>query len=72
MNLNRERVALKRIDAIVEGFRKGNLIITSEMNGSNEDAIGLDVVMATIKNHIIDGLYEPLDRKRGYMYVKSN
>lgn len=72
MNQRKEIIALKRIDSIVNAFYSGRLVITSESNGYSNNAIGLDVVMAMIKNHIIDGLQETLERKEGYLYVESN
>lgn len=60
--------ALKNIDAIVDAYNKGTLIIT-EQNGYHENGYGLDVVMAIIKNNIIDGTQTLTEKKGGYLYV---
>ena len=60
--------ALKNIDAIVDAYNKGTLIIT-EQNGYHENGYGLDVVMAVIRNWVIEGTQSPEQRKRGFMYV---
>lgn len=60
--------ALKNIDAIVDAYNKGTLIIT-EQNGYHENGYGLDVVMAVIRNWVIEGTQSPEQRKRGYLYV---
>lgn len=56
--------ALRNIDAIVDAYYKGTLVITSEENGYHEGRYGLDVIMAIIKNHIIDGT-QTLTEKKG-------
>ena len=61
--------ALKNINAIVDAYNKGTLCITSEKNGYYEDCYGLDVIMAIIKNHIIDGKQTLTEKKGGFMYV---
>ena len=61
--------ALKNIDAIVDAYNKGTLIIT-EQNGYHENGYGLDVVMAVIRNWVIEGTQSPEQRKRGFMYVQ--
>ena len=62
--------ALKNIDAVVDAYYKGTLIITSEQNGYHEGRYGLDVVMAIIKNHIVDGTQSTTRRKGGHLYVQ--
>ena len=61
--------ALKAIDAIVVAYYDGKITITTTVNGYNTDAIGLDVIMAIIKNNIIDAMEEATKRKEGYLYV---
>lgn len=61
--------ALKNIDAIVDAYDKGTLIITSEQNGYYEGGYGLDVVMAVIRNCVIEGTQSLTEKKGGYLYV---
>lgn len=60
--------ALRNIDAIVDAYYKGSIIITSEKNGYH-GAYGLDVIMAIIRNNIIDGTQTLTEKKGGYLYV---
>lgn len=62
--------ALKNIDAIVDAYYKGTLMVTSEHNGYCDGSYGLDVVMSVIKNHIIDGTQLTTKRKGGHLYVQ--
>jgi hypothetical protein len=68
-NIEQMEKALKNIDAIVEAYEKGTLIITSEQNGYHDGMYGLDVVMAVIRNNIIDGTQPSTKRKGGFLYV---
>lgn len=61
--------ALRNIDAIVSAYDKGTLIITTEQNGYSDSGYGLDVIMAIIKNYIIDGTQSSTERKGGFLYV---
>lgn len=67
--IERMEKALKNIDAIVDAYMEGSLIITSEKNGYHEGGYGLDVVMAIIKNNIIDGTQTLTEKKGGHLYV---
>ncbi len=60
--------ALRNIDAIVDAYYKGSIIITSEKNGYH-GAYGLDVIMAIIRNWVIEGTQSPEQRKKGFIYV---
>lgn len=61
--------ALRAIDAILRAYYSGRIIVTTEINGYTDDRIGLDIIMAIIKNNIIDSMYEPVERKKGFLYV---
>lgn len=61
--------SLKAIDAIVKAYYNGTIKITTQQNGFLKEEVGLDVVMAMINNNIIDALYEPTERKEGFIYV---
>lgn len=65
----REQRALMNIDALVDAYYKGTLVITSEENGYHEGRYGLDVIMAVIRNWVIEGTQLPTQRKGGYIYV---
>lgn len=67
--LEQMELALRNIDAIVDAYEKGTLIITSEKNGYSDNGYGLDVIMAVIKNHIIDGTQSSTEKKGGHLYV---
>lgn len=60
--------ALKNIDAIVDAYNKGTLIIT-EQNGYHENGYGLDVIMAIIRNWVIEGTQSTIKRQGGHLYV---
>lgn len=62
--------ALKSIDALVDAYDKGSLIIT-EQNGYHENGYGLDVIMAIIRNWVIEGTQSPTQKKGGFLYVQS-
>lgn len=65
----RMQMALKAIDAIVKAYYNGTIKITTQQNGFLKEEVGLDIVMAMINNNIIDALYEPTERKEGFIYV---
>lgn len=65
----RMQKALKAIDAIVKAYYSGRIIVTTEKNGYTDDMVGLDIIMAIIKNNIIDAMEEVTKRKEGYLYV---
>lgn len=60
--------ALKSIDALVDAYDKGSLIIT-EQNGYHENGYGLDVIMAIIRNWVIEGTQSTIKRQGGHLYV---
>lgn len=60
--------ALRNIDAIVDAYYKGSIIITSEKNGYHGE-YGLDVIMAIIRNCVIEGTQSSTERKGGFLYV---
>lgn len=60
---------LKAIQTIVKAYYNGTIKITTQQNGFLKEEVGLDVVMAMINNNIIDAIYEPTQRKEGYIYV---
>ena len=66
----REERALMNIDAIVNAYYNGTLVITSEKNGYCDGSYGLDVIMAIIKNCVIEGTQSPTQRQGGYLYVQ--
>lgn len=61
--------ALKNIDAIVDAYYKGTLTITSEHNGYCDGSYGFDVIMAIIRNCVIEGTQSPTQRQGGHLYV---
>lgn len=61
--------ALRNIDAIVDAYYKGTLIITSEQNGYHENGYGLDVIMAVVRNCVIEGTQSTTKRQGGHLYV---
>lgn len=65
----RKERALKAIDAIVKAYYSGRIIVTTEKNGYTDDMVGLDIIMAIIRNHIVDSMYEPTQKKEGFIYV---
>ena len=67
--IERMEKALKNIDAIVDAYMEGSLIITSEKNGYHEGGYGLDVVMAVIRNCVIEGTQSTTKRQGGHLYV---
>lgn len=60
---------LRKIASITDAYYKGNIVISSEINGYHKDVYGLDVIMATIQNHVIDGLQEKTKINGGRFYV---
>lgn len=71
MSLERDNktIALYKIKAVVEAYYNGTIRITTEKNGYLEHEVGLDIIMAIIQNHVIDGIYPATERKGGYLYV---
>lgn len=60
--------ALRNIDAIVSAYDKGTIIIT-EQNGYHENGYGLDVIMAIIRNCVIEGTQLTTKLQGGYLHV---
>lgn len=72
--VDRMRRSLKCIDAIVDAYVNGKIKITSDKNGldgylNGNEEVGLDVIMAIIRNYVIGGLYMPTQEKGVYLYV---
>lgn len=67
--IERMEKALKNIDAIVDAYNEGTLKITSEHNGYCDGTYGLDVIMAIIRNCVIEGTQSSTQRQGGFLYV---